>query len=105
MPLKLKKRWWIIISVLFIFIILNPTYSDFKDFTGRDENEQLKKMMNFGVFSIYSVGDEEYIAFLKNFIRIPSPPLPQKIVKPPFDPSKPYQILNRKKSDSNKVIP
>lgn len=77
MPFKLKKGWIIVISTLLIFILLNPTYSDFKDFTGLHGQEYetvLHRQWNFLVLSVYKIDDtgenRTYLAILKNFIQI-----------------------------------
>lgn len=79
MPFKLKKGWLIAISILLAFMLLNPTYSDFKDFTGHhteDSEVKLIREKNFLLFSVYYLSEnnggieQRYIAFLKNFIQI-----------------------------------
>jgi len=80
-----QKKWQIItFIILFLLIILNPSPSDFKTFTGIAKNipEEitLQRDDNFLIFSIYSYHNEQrdyenrkYIAFLKNFIALPNP--------------------------------
>lgn len=77
------KKWQIIIVMILLFlIILNPSPTDFKSFTGIEKNipEEitLNRDANFLIFSIYSYHNEQrdyenrkYIAFLKNFISLP----------------------------------
>ncbi len=79
------KKWQIItFIILFLLIILNPSPSDFKTFTGIEKNipEEitLQRDANFLIFSIYSYHNEQrdyenrkYIAILKNFIALPNP--------------------------------
>ena len=54
--------------------ILNPSYSDFKEYTGLTgkDTEHLHKRFNFFIFSIYEndVDAKNYLAILMNFIRI-----------------------------------
>jgi hypothetical protein len=68
------KRTWIIILVILLMSILNPSYSDFKEYTGLTgkDTEHLHKRLNFFIFSIYEndVDAKNYLAILMNFIRI-----------------------------------
>ena len=54
--------------------ILNPTYSDFKEYTGLTgkDSEHLHKRHNFLVFSIYENDNDNkmYLATFMNFIEI-----------------------------------
>jgi hypothetical protein len=71
---KVKKGWLIICGLLLILIILNPTYSNFKEFIGISgtRTNYLQKKSNFLFFSIYhnDIGNRKYIGFLKNFVEI-----------------------------------
>ena len=71
---SMYKRNWIIILVVIIMTILNPGYSDFKEYTGLTgkDSEHLHKKYNFFIFSIYSndVNEHNYLAILMNFIDI-----------------------------------
>jgi hypothetical protein len=68
------KRNWIIILVVVIMTILNPSYSEFKEYTGLagKDSEHLHKKFNFLIFSIYNndVNEHNYLAILMNFIDI-----------------------------------
>ena len=54
--------------------ILNPSYSEFKEYTGLTgkDSEHLHKKFNFLIFSIYNndVNEHNYLAILMNFIDI-----------------------------------
>src|ERR1019366_4297615 len=68
------KRNWIIILVVLVMTIINPSYSDFKEYTGLTgkDSEHLHKKYNFLIFSIYENDKDKkkYLAFLMNFIEI-----------------------------------
>lgn len=71
---KLKKGWIIGIVAIIILSMLNPTYTDFKEFTGLSgtRSKFLHKKANFLVCSIYenSLSDKSYLGVLKNFINV-----------------------------------
>ena len=76
---NIKRGWLMVASIVAVVVLLNPTYSDFKDFTGQQKADSyytLQKEWNFLGFSIYSAYDNEsqekheYLALLKNFIKI-----------------------------------
>ena len=68
------KKYWIITLTVIIMTILNPTYSDFKEFTGLTggDVEHLHKKANFLILSIYENDrdNKRYLAILMNFIGI-----------------------------------
>ena len=68
MNLKLKKWQAISIIILIIFIILNPSLKDFKEYTG---DQEVTKKMNFLIVSVYQDGSDDYLAFLLNFVKLP----------------------------------
>ena len=72
--LSMYKRNWIIILIVIVMTILNPTYSDFKEYTGLTgkDSEHLHKKYNFLILSIYKndVNEHNYLAILMNFIDI-----------------------------------
>lgn len=76
MGFKINKGRLIFIIVIVLFIALNPTYSNFKEFTGLTgiKAENLHKKNNFLLFSIYenTLENKKYLGFLKNFINITS---------------------------------
>ncbi|PWT78855.1 MAG: hypothetical protein C5B59_00940 [Bacteroidetes bacterium] len=110
----ITRKWWFIsITVIFVIIFLNPTYSNFKEFTGMagSQAKYLHKKSNFLVCSIYEddLHNESYFGFLKNFIQLKSEHTYSKgsvdsaakefkrpdttDIKPEFDPSKPYEVI------------
>jgi hypothetical protein len=92
MPFNIKKRWIAIICVLSGFILLNPSYSDFREFVLREDIPYIKRDANFVVFSIYSDDQERYLAFLKNFIHLKSENASS--IKPSLYPSKSYKSVD-----------
>jgi hypothetical protein len=68
MNFKLKKWQSISIIILIIFIILNPSLKDFKEYTG---DQEVTKKMNFLIVSVYQDRGDDYLAFLLNFIKLP----------------------------------
>lgn len=73
--LPIKKGWLILIAILLLFILLNPGYSAFKEFTGLSGNNAayLHKKANYLIFSVYENADDEkeYAGVMMNFIEIP----------------------------------
>jgi hypothetical protein len=71
---RVKKIWLIIGTILLLFIFLNPTYLNFKEFTGFTGNdvESLHKKANFIFCSVYqdNYNHKRYLGILKNFIDI-----------------------------------
>lgn len=71
---NMKKEWKLFIVITLILIILNPSYSNFKEYTGLTGKsaEYLHKKNNFLLFSIYenSADEKKYLAVLMNFIDI-----------------------------------
>jgi len=79
MKLKFKKWQLVTGTTLLIMILLNPSYSDFREYTGQEKNDgyyTIQKEWNFLACSIYTTSDNEshvqheYLAILKNFIEI-----------------------------------
>lgn len=86
MKLKLKKWQIVLIIVLGILVISNPSLTRFKEFAGNNKSHQYMKKYNFYVCSTYvnfwdlnndgngyddnGNGYVEYIGFLNNFINI-----------------------------------
>ena len=72
----LSKKWFITILAVIILGILNPTYTNFKEFTGLagKDARALHKKYNFFVFSIYEndLTQKRYLGILKNFIYVSS---------------------------------
>jgi len=68
-PMKsfIKKQKWILIGILLILTIGNPSMKDFKEYTGY--NDATRKF-EFLIFSIYSDGDHDYVGVLFNFIKV-----------------------------------
>lgn len=74
----MKKKWKVFILIILIFIILNPSYSNFKEYTGLNGKsaEYLHKKNNFLLFSIYKNAKDGkiYLGVLMNFIVITNHP-------------------------------
>src|SRR4051794_14209635 len=71
---KINRKWLFIGFILAVFIILNPTYLNFKEFTGitGKDARNLHKKANFLIFSIYQddLNHKKYFGVVKNFIDI-----------------------------------
>jgi hypothetical protein len=71
---KMNKIWVVIGLILLLFIFLNPTYLNFKEFTGitGKDAKNLHKKANFLICSIYQddYNHKKYLGFVKNFIDI-----------------------------------
>ncbi|RXK86252.1 hypothetical protein ESB13_05440 [Filimonas effusa] len=87
MKIKLKVWHWILFSVLFLFILTNPSSSNFKEYSDDLNVKQRKaiyqRRFNGLLFSIYekrvvtwddyneqyeTAAPEKYVGILKNFI-------------------------------------
>ncbi len=70
----LSKKWVTTIFFVIILGILNPTYTNFKEFTGLagKDAQALHKKYNFFIFSIYEndFTGKRYLGILKNFIYV-----------------------------------
>ncbi len=73
MELNIKKGWIISIGIVLILIITNPTKTDFKNYIGANYEgyyPHIRKTSNFLICCIYYDGSHNYLAILKNFIKI-----------------------------------
>lgn len=70
--MTLKRKIAIATGIgLFVFILLNPSIRQFKDYVGSGSYIGLKRTNNCFVFSIYKDQDEnEYVGTLSNFFPI-----------------------------------
>jgi len=107
MPFTLKKKWVVTICIILGLFVLNPTLQQFEDFIGhspyRLDQHNLTRSLNLMFLSVYNdqevntsgevFREQTYIGFLRNFIHIPTSESLTKD-KPPFDPSKPFEILD-----------
>ncbi|HUZ57196.1 MAG TPA: hypothetical protein VMU83_00265 [Hanamia sp.] len=70
----LSKKWMTLIFIIIVLGILNPTYTDFKEFTGLTgkNSQSLHKNYNFLICSIYenNYTGKRYVGILKNFIYV-----------------------------------
>lgn len=65
--LPIKKGWLITIAIALLFIILNPGYTSFRQFTG---DTSVRRTYNFFICSIYDDGGDKYLGIALNFFRI-----------------------------------
>jgi len=65
-----NKRLYIILGILVIFIITNPSVSAFKTFRGRDSYDGLYRPINLFVFSVYKDHRHRFIGVFGNFLDI-----------------------------------
>jgi len=77
--MNFKPRKWQIITavILLLFIVLNPSSSDFREYTGipkENYDVTIHREWNFLVLSVYSTyyygEDRKYLGIFKNFIRL-----------------------------------
>lgn len=66
----MKKWHYIILGIVAIFIITNPSVSAFKTFRGKASYEGLKRPVNLFVYSIYKDHGAEYVGVFGNFFRV-----------------------------------
>jgi hypothetical protein len=67
----MKKRWYyIVIGIVAVFIVTNPSIKAFKDHLGRTNYEYLSCKYNFFVCSIYLDDQQEYLGITGNFFPI-----------------------------------
>lgn len=65
------KRKIAIAIVFLVFILLNPSIKQFKDYVGSNSYKGLRRHKNWFIFSIFKDGDEEeYVGALSNFFPI-----------------------------------
>lgn len=63
----MKKKHYILLGILCLFIITNPSISSFKAFIGKTD-DNYKRTSNFFIFSTYR-WHSSYIGVLGNFFR------------------------------------
>ncbi len=69
----MKKKHYIILGIVAIFIITNPSITAFKNYLGSSSYSGLKRTENFFVCSLYSHGGRKYFGIAGNFWEIPPP--------------------------------
>ena len=52
---SMKKALYVILTILIILIVTNPTVQDLKDYLGKTDNMNIKREKNYFIFSTYSV--------------------------------------------------
>lgn len=68
----MKRKHYILLGVLALLIITNPSITAFKAYSG--ESRGVTKPVNLFIASVYSVdGDYEYVGLMGNFIKVKSP--------------------------------
>lgn len=65
---SIKKGWIIVISIILLFVLLNPTSRDFKEYKGITANRSFTKPSNLLIFSVYYYSGHNYLGIFKNFI-------------------------------------
>lgn len=68
----MRKKWWLIpVAIIAVFIILNPSMNQFKEFAGKEDKTQFRRTSNYLILSIYEYNDElytkKYLGVLSNF--------------------------------------
>ena len=74
----MKKIYYVLIGVLILLIITNPSIKAFKEYLGVQSFNGLRRSVNFFIVSIYKSDEGEYIAVIGNFSKIKT--YPKKIV-------------------------
>lgn len=80
---KIKRGWIVGAATVILLALLNPTYLNFKEFTGISgaQAKNLHKKANFLICSIYSndLDQKRYLGFAMNFVDItPRPDIARK---------------------------
>jgi len=78
----MKKSYYVLITVLLLFIITNPSVKAFKEYLGRTNYSQLRRDYNFFLCGLYNYHGDRYFAIAGNFFKIDKP----IVHKPPTDP-------------------
>lgn len=78
MKFPIKKGWLILIAIFLAFVILNPSYTTFRQFIGDNDG---RKTYNFLVCSVYEYGTAKYLGVLMNFVEIKERPSISKIIE------------------------
>jgi hypothetical protein len=66
----MKKKYYVMLGILALFIITNPSITAFKAYRGSNSYEGLQRPLNFFVFSVYKEGGTPYIGVFGNFVRV-----------------------------------
>lgn len=65
------KRWhYILLVILALFIITNPSVSSFKTYRGRNNYTGLTRHLNLFICSVYSDRGKEYLGAIGNFFSL-----------------------------------
>lgn len=64
-----KKVFYILLAILLLLIVTNPSQTDFKNFIGARSFNGLQRKYNFFVLSIYNDDNRDYWGFAGNFIK------------------------------------
>ena len=68
--MKIKKIYYVLIGVLLLLIITNPSIREFKDHVGYNSTDNVFCENNFLIFSIYKKNNGVYYGVLSNFIKV-----------------------------------
>jgi hypothetical protein len=70
---KIKKAWLIVIAVIIVLALTNPSMKQFDEFTGVTDKWELKRVYDWVIFSVYeddSQGEPvRYTAIFMNFFK------------------------------------
>ncbi len=68
-PMKLTKKHYILLAILCLLIITNPSITAFKAYEGNHAYpERIRRPVNLFIFSEYTADSHRYIGILGNFI-------------------------------------
>jgi len=68
--LFIKRIGYVLLIVIAILIITNPSTKRFKEYRGENSYSGLKRVQNWAVFSIYKDGGDKYLGIVLNFFEL-----------------------------------
>ena len=66
----MKKIWYVVIGIIVILIITNPSVTAFKTYLGRDSYYGLKRPANLFICAFYKDHTKDYFGMIGNFWRL-----------------------------------
>lgn len=69
----MKRKYYIILVILAVFVVTNPSITAFKNYLGSENYEGLSRPVNLFVFSFYKDVTKLYVGVFGNFFWINRP--------------------------------
>lgn len=66
----MKKFWYVLIGIIILLVITNPSVTDFKTYLGRDSYNGLKRPLNLFICAFYKNRSQEYFGMIGNFWKL-----------------------------------